>query len=88
MVKKKQLETESSESTKTESASAPVKGIPLLPETGFGVAQDQDGNWCTYVINYNAFSGDAKVKEVLRQPSKGSAVERFKILVGQSNILD
>lgn len=71
-------------SNKTKEPQPPVE----LKETGFGVAQDRDGRWMAIEIKYNALTGDAKVENYYPSESKGGAVERFKILVGQSNILD
>tara|TARA_R110000868_G_scaffold66014_3_gene196961 strand:- start:723 stop:974 length:252 start_codon:yes stop_codon:yes gene_type:complete len=65
-----------------------TKKEPELLSVAFGVSQDKDGRWQTVEVAYNAITGDAKVKTYHTNESKGSAVERFKILVGQSNILD
>jgi hypothetical protein len=64
-----------------------AKKEPELKQEAFGVSQDKDGNWQTVVVAYNAITGEAKVKEFHKLESKGGAVEKFKILVGQSDIL-
>lgn len=59
-----------------------------MPHTAFGVAQDANGQWNTFEVAYNSVTGTAKVLNTHAAESKSGAVERFKILVGQSNILD
>lgn len=71
-------------SSKTKEPQAQVE----LTDTAFGVAQNKDGQWQTFEVRYNPVTGDAKVLQAHPAESKGGAVERFKILVGQSNILD
>jgi hypothetical protein len=64
-----------------------TKEVPM-PHIAYGVAQDVNGKWQTFEVSYNSVTGTAKVANTHPAQSKGEAVERFKILVGQSNILD
>ena len=52
------------------------------------MAKDRDGNYVTVEVGYDALGGTAKVVKVHINESKGGAVEKFKVLVGQSDILD
>lgn len=59
-----------------------------MNEKAYGIAKDEEGYWHHFILNFNAKTGHAKVESSTKEGGKSSAVERFKITVGQSGMLD
>ncbi len=65
---------------------APAAKTPLT-DNAFGIGRNSKGQYFLVSIKYNVDSKQAEIVEMLEQPNRGEAFERFKIKVATSDIM-
>jgi hypothetical protein len=81
-------ETTQTKTSTKKAAPAVIETPAVLTDTSFGIARNERGVWALYKLTFNPLTGDAKSEMIEETGGKSSAVERFKVSVGQSGMLD